>query len=70
MNASGAAANLIQAMKILTNEWQQTQAHWHDIKSQEFERNYLEPLPGHVAGAVTVMEEIDALLKKIRSDCE
>jgi len=70
MNAAGSAANLVQALKNLTNEWQQTQSSWHDIKSQEFERHYLEPLPGHVASAITVMEEINLLLNKIRSDCE
>jgi Cdc6-like AAA superfamily ATPase len=70
MNTAGSAANLIQAMKILTNEWQETQSSWNDMKSQEFARHYLDPLPGHVASAITVMEEVDKLLKKIRSDCE
>jgi Cdc6-like AAA superfamily ATPase len=70
MNASGSAANLVQSLKNLNNEWEVTKSYWHDIKSQEFERHYLEPLPGHIATAITVMEEIDALLKKIRSDCE
>ena len=70
MNAAGSAANLVQAMKNLTNEWNEIQSSWNDIKSKEFERHYLEPLPGHVASAITVMEEIDQLLKKIRSDCE
>jgi len=70
MNAAGSAGNLSQAAKNLLNEWQQTQAHWHDAKSQEFERNYLDPIPGHIASAISVMEEVDALLKKIRSECE
>jgi len=70
MNAAGSAANLVQSMKNLNLQWQETQASWHDSKSQEFEKRYLEPLPGHIATALTVMEEIDLLLKKIRSDCE
>jgi hypothetical protein len=70
MNAAGSAANLVQSLKNLTNEWEMTKSFWHDIKSQEFERHYLDPLPPHVASAITVMEEIDQLLKKIRSDCE
>jgi len=70
MNVSGSAANLVQSLKNLTNEWEMTKSFWHDVKSQEFERTYLEPLPGHIAMAITVMEEIDQLLKKIRSDCE
>jgi len=70
MNAAGSAANLVQSMKNLNLQWQETQASWHDGKSQEFEKRYLEPLPGHIATALTVMEEIDLLLKRIRSDCE
>jgi hypothetical protein len=70
MNAAGSAANLVQAMKNLNLAWQETQSSWHDIKSQEFEKHYVEPLPGHVASAITVMEEIDLILNKIRSDCE
>ena len=70
MNASGSAANLVQSVKNLMNEWEITKSYWRDIKSQEFERHYLEPLPGHITSAITVMEEIDQLLKKIRSDCE
>ena len=70
MNAAGSAASLVQAMKNLNLQWQETQASWHDVKSQEFEKRYLEPLPGHVASAISVMEEINMLLKKIRSDCE
>ncbi len=70
MNASGSAANLVQAVKNLNLIWAETQSSWHDMKSQEFERHYIEPLPGHVATAITVIEEIDLLLGKIRSDCE
>jgi len=70
MNISGSAANLVQSLKNLMNEWEMTKSSWHDIKSQEFERNYLEELPQQVASAITVMEELDLLLKKIRSDCE
>jgi hypothetical protein len=70
MNAAGAAANLNQSVKNLNLKWQQTRESWSDLKSQEFERHYLEPMPGHLATAITVIEEIDKLLKKIRSDCE
>jgi len=70
MSTKSSASNLVQAAKNLSNEWQQTQAYWHDVKSQEFERTYLEDLPGHIARVTAVMEELDMLLKKVRSDCE
>ena len=70
MSTKGNASALIQAVKDLNNEWQETKTYWHDVKSQEFERKYLEDLPGHVARATAVMEELDVLLRKVRSDCE
>jgi hypothetical protein len=70
MSAAGNASNLAQAARALANEWQQTKSSWHDVKSQDFEQTYLEPLPGHVERAIMVMAEIDQILKKIRSECE
>jgi hypothetical protein len=70
MTAGGSAGNLTQAVKNLNMAWEVTQESWHDVKSQEFQKNYLDPLPGHVATAITVMEEIDLILHKIRSECE
>jgi len=70
MNTRASAANLVQAMKELSIEWDHARAHWRDVKSHEFEETYLEDLPNQVTKALSVMEEIDALLSKIRSDCE
>ncbi|MGB8353395.1 MAG: hypothetical protein WCD79_05870 [Chthoniobacteraceae bacterium] len=70
MSTKGSASNLIQAVKTLSFEWEQTKASWHDVKSQEFEKNYLQDLPGLATRATAVMEELDNLLKKVRSDCE
>ena len=70
MSTQGSASNLAQAARILTLEWEKTKDHWRDVKSQEFEHKYLEELPGQLAGATAAMEEIDLLLKKVRSDCE
>ena len=70
MSAKVSASNLVQAVKDLSIEWQQTRTYWHDIKSQEFERDYLDLIPEYVRRARTAMEEIDALLRKVRHDCE
>ena len=69
-SAKGSASNLVQAAKTLSLEWQETRAHWHDVKSQEFERTYLEELPANVTRAALIIEELDNVLRKIRSDCE
>ena len=70
MSTRTSAANLSQAIKDLSLEWQQTKGSWNDVKSQQFEREYLETLPQHVARAMAVIEELDGLLRKVRTDCE
>lgn len=70
MNTRSSAANLVQAAKDLAIAWDQTKEAWRDVKSREFEENYLEQLPNHIARATAVIEEIDALLRKVKADCE
>jgi hypothetical protein len=70
MNAKISASNLLQAVKDLSFEWQQTRQHWQDAKCRQFAEDYLEKIPDHVARARSAMEEIDALLRKVRKDCE
>jgi hypothetical protein len=70
MSIQGSSSNLGQATRTLVTEWENTKAHWHDLKSQEFEQRYLTDLPSQVASAVAAMEELDLLLKRVRGDCE
>jgi hypothetical protein len=70
MSTQGSAANLAQAARTINLEWEKTKTHWRDVKSQEFEQNYLADLPGQVSSALKAMEDMDLLLKKVRSDCE
>ena len=70
MSTRVSSANLEEAVKKLSAEWQQTRASWMDAKSREFERDYLDDLPNLVAQARTAVEEIDVLLRKVRSACE
>jgi len=70
MSTLGSAAHLSGALKELSMRWQETRTHWHDVKSQEFDRTYLEKLPNDVGRAMGVIEEIGTLLKKVRHDCE
>lgn len=70
MSTRVSSANLEEAVKKLSAEWQQTRGYWMDAKSLEFERDYLGDLPNLVAQARTAVEEIDVLLRKVRSACE
>jgi len=70
MSTKASAAALAQAAKDLAVGWQETKAHWHDVKSIEFEQQYFEELPNRITRAMTVMAELDTLLGKVRNDCE
>ncbi|MEI8233704.1 MAG: hypothetical protein WCH57_03355 [Verrucomicrobiota bacterium] len=70
MSPKGSAALLTQAYKDLAVQWQETQAYWHDAQALAFEKNYMEELPSRITRTLSVMEEIDTLLRKVRSDCE
>ena len=68
MNAN--ASRLSGITKDLRGQWQQTKAYWRDSKAQEFEEKYLAELFASVDKTVAVIEQLDKLLQKIRSDCE
>jgi hypothetical protein len=40
------------------------------VKSREFEEKYLTPLPEYMVRTLGALEELDAVLKKVRQDCE
>jgi hypothetical protein len=62
--------NLIQNGRQLSEQWYMTKEHWRDAKALEFEKRYLEPLPGLISKTNTIMNDLETLLKKIRKDCE
>ncbi|HWX22003.1 MAG TPA: hypothetical protein VN578_19050 [Candidatus Binatia bacterium] len=68
MNASGARLGAIT--KELWANWQQTRDSWNDAKSLEFEQKYVLELRASVDRAVTVIDQLDELVAKIRHDCE
>jgi len=67
---SGSSSRLAGVTKELRGQWQDTKHYWRDDWCQEFEHRYMEELFSSVDRAVTVMEQLDKLLMKIRQDCE
>ena len=68
ISANGKRLTMIT--RELSNQWQQTRDYWRDAKSQEFERTYLEELLAGVDTTVTVIEQLDKLVTRVRQDCE
>lgn len=67
---SGAGHRLGALTKDLAHRWQRTRESWRDAKADEFQRQYLEELHASVDKAIQVIEQLDKLMAKIRSDCE
>jgi len=67
---SGNGSKLMALTRQLSVQWQHTKESWRDAKSQEFEHKYLDELFAGVDRAVSVMEQLDKLVTKIRNDCE
>ena len=70
MSMSASKTRLAGITKELLLKWDQTKDNWRDVKSQEFERKYLAELAASVDKTITVIEQLDKLIAKVRSDCE
>ncbi len=68
MNPGG--SRLEALTRELRLQWQQTREYWSDQKSREFEQKYLQELFTSVDRTVTVIEQLDKILSKIKRDCE
>ena len=68
MNAS--QNRLMGLTKELRAEWKQTEQHWHDAKSLEFEKRFLNDLITGVNQAIADIDALEQVLTKIRNDCE
>jgi hypothetical protein len=70
MNLSGNKGRIIGLTRDVTLRWAETKNHWRDAKSDEFERRFIVELDANVNRALTILEKLEELLKKVRSDCE
>jgi hypothetical protein len=70
MSSGSSKSRLGAATKELALKWEDTKNYWRDEKSAEFERKYMQELFIGVNKSILVMEKLDELLKKVRSDCE
>ena len=70
MNLNANKNRLVGITRELLLQWDETKNYWHDDKAREFEHRYIEALSQSVDRAVNVIEKLDEILKKVRSDCE
>ena len=70
MNLSGNKGRLVGLTREITLRWTETKSHWHDGRSEEFDRRFMAELSATVNRTVLIVEKLDEVLKKVRSDCE
>ncbi len=70
MSLSVCKTRLATVTRDISNQWDQTKHYWQDAKAQDFEREYIELLQNSVEKAVSVIDELDKLISKIKHDCE
>jgi hypothetical protein len=70
MNLSGNKGGLVGLTRDISLRWEETKNFWRDAKSEEFERRFMAELSASVNRAVLLVDKLDEVLKKVRSDCE
>ena len=69
MSLSGSRSRIAAISKELAVRWHETKTYWNDTKSDEFQRRFMDDVLARVDKTVTVVEKLDSLLSKVRSDC-
>ena len=70
MSLAADKAQIIALTRDLANHWELTRETWRDDKALEFQHQYIEELIANVEKVATVIDDLDKLIAKIRSDCE
>lgn len=70
MNVGGNGKALLAGTKELLRHWNETKESWQDAQAREMQEKHLDNLWAAVDRAAPVFDQLDRVLKKIRSDCE
>jgi hypothetical protein len=70
MSASGSGARLTALTKSLQEQWRQARESWLDVKADEFEGRFMHELETVANLTCAGIENLEQILRKVRSDCE
>ena len=70
MSLLATRARLVALTQDLELRWSETRHSWPDAKGLEFQKQYLEELFAAVNRSTAVIESLEKLLNKVRTDCE
>ena len=70
MSVQDGKSLLNKALKDLMFRWADTKSQWKDVMAENFEKNRLGPLEMDLRSASGAMDNMAAILSKVRRDCE
>jgi thymidylate kinase len=70
MNINATKARLSGLLKQISLQWEQTRSTWTDEKAREFHERYMTTLMAEAEKALTAMDRLEVLAKKVKEDCE
>ncbi len=70
MNLTGNKGRMTGLTREIMLKWADTKNYWQDAKSREFESRHMVELTANMDRAIIIVDKLEALLKKVRSDCE
>jgi Cdc6-like AAA superfamily ATPase len=70
MSLKANSAALAQNFKELSLAWERTRTDWRDLKAMEFQEKYLAELPELSSRVGIILNELDNLMRKVKTDCE
>lgn len=63
-NLADGLGQLTHAITDLNQRWADTQQHWNDETSREFEETYLRPIPGQMQTLIAKVQDLGAMVEK------
>jgi hypothetical protein len=64
----GSVSRLQRSTSHLKEKWAETKTHWTDKASQDFEKNYLQPLPAQITLAVAAIHKLAETLGQVEKE--
>lgn len=68
--SSAGGARIVGLTRELLNKWNQSKDSWRDSKAMEFEKKFLDELQASASHAATGIDNLDRIMRNIRSECE
>ncbi len=69
MSVNDAHARLSKTRKEILTNWHELRGLWRDEAADNFEKSYIDPLETELRKSKLAMEQLGALIARIKNDC-